>query len=277
MSECHSCGRSIKESEAYARIVLGGIAYLLCCPMCVAAIEAGQVQRRMIPQSFSDERIKVIVEYLPALLVGGDYACIQSQGDNQLLLLVADVSGHGIAPSLVMSRLSSEIEHLADGSKDVAELASALNNLMGPMSAEHGFYLTLFASVIDFSRHTITYANCGHPPQLLWSQEDQLYIRLEPENLPVGLFDSKVFGSVKKNVAPVRPGDRLWLFTDGLLGLEENNSELGEAGVLELFQALVSTPTPEAERYLSERIKALQRTHSEDDVLSVLVELLPDI
>lgn len=74
MSRCQSCGRPITESEAYARIALGGDTYFFCCPMCLTAAEAGQVQRKMIPQSFSNERVTVFVEYLPALLVGGDYA-----------------------------------------------------------------------------------------------------------------------------------------------------------------------------------------------------------
>jgi hypothetical protein len=143
MSKCQSCGRPIKESEAYRRIVVGSEIFLVCCPMCMNALEAGQVQRRMITGSFSDEHATVFVEYLPAMQIGGDYTCIRYFSEDRLYMVIGDVSGHGIASSLVMIRISSEVERMVESGEDVAVIAEVLNSLMRSVLGEERLYLTL--------------------------------------------------------------------------------------------------------------------------------------
>ena len=48
MSSCYSCGRPISEEEVFARLTIADTVYLVCCPMCMSAVEAGDVQRREI-------------------------------------------------------------------------------------------------------------------------------------------------------------------------------------------------------------------------------------
>lgn len=105
MGRCHVCGNPTTEQTAYARIALTGQVYLICCPMCLTAIQAGAVQRRMNSRSHSSPRASVLVEYLPAVQVGGDYGWAHAVDDDRMYAVVADVSGHGITSSLVASRL----------------------------------------------------------------------------------------------------------------------------------------------------------------------------
>jgi hypothetical protein len=51
MVRCHVCGNPTTEEKAYARIALSDRVYLICCPMCLTAIQAGAVQRRMVAKS----------------------------------------------------------------------------------------------------------------------------------------------------------------------------------------------------------------------------------
>ncbi len=274
MNRCQGCGRPITESEAFARIALGSETYLFCCPMCMSAFEARALQRRMIPQSFSNERVAVFVEYVPALQVGGDYACIRSVGEDRLYLLVGDISGHGITSALLMSRISTEIERLVEAGQDVATIAEFLNNSINSMSGEEWFYLTLFGAAIDFPSQTISYVNCGHPGQLLWSQREQTVVRMDSQNLPVGLFGPEVFGTAIKKSVGIQPGDKLLLFTDGISELErEDGSALGEAGLIEIFHKFIKAPREETHRRVVEQIQALQKGHANDDVLFIFVDL----
>jgi len=64
------------------------------------------------------------------------------------------------------------------------------------------------------------------------------------------------------------------LFTDGILELErQDGSEFGETGLIQIFQELIEVPTEETERRVFERIKALQKGHSNDDVLFIFVDI----
>lgn len=274
MNRCQACGRPMTESEAFARIALGGETYLFCCPMCMSAFEAKPLQRRMIPKSFSDHRVSVFVEYLPALQVGGDYACIRSVGEDRLYLIIGDISGHGITSALLMSRTSTEIERLVEAGQDLATTAEFLNNSINSMLGEDWFYLTLFGAAIDFPSQTISYINCGHPGQLLWSQREQAVVRLDSLNLPVGLFSSQVFGTAIQKTIQMQSGDKLLLFTDGISELErEDGSELGQTGLIEIFHQLIEAPHEQTQRKVVEQVHALHKGHPNDDVLFIFVDL----
>lgn len=274
MDRCHSCGRPITEEEAYASVQVGGETHLLCCPMCLSAFKAGPVQRRMILQGFSDDRASVFVEYLPALQVGGDYTCVRAVGEDKLYVIVADISGHGISSSLVMSLIGAEIELLVQAGEDIAVIAEALNNSMIARLDDWDAYLTLFGSEINFSTQTITYVNCGHPAQLLWSEKHKDYIRLESGHLPVGLFGPEKFGTPEKTTVGIHPGDKLMLFTDGMLELKlEDGSEFGEKGFIKMFHELVENPSEETKQRIFDQIKAAQTGCLNDDLLFVFVDI----
>ena len=274
MSSCYACGKSITEHEAHAQYEVGGVAYLLCCPMCSTAIEAGSVQRRMVPASFSNERATIFVEYLPALMVGGDFACLRWLGDDKLHLSVGDVSGHGVTSSIIMSRLSAELQQRAEAEEDLVVMTAAMNKRMKFLAGSETLYTTLFSSVIDFTDQSVTYVNCGHPAPLLCTEGDQGVRRLVSQNIPIGLFGPYEFGIPRKSVIRFRPGDRLMLFTDGLLELKrEDGSEIGEKGIFQIFQEVIRAPSETAERNAFEQLKALREGQNADDLLFIFVDI----
>lgn len=274
MGRCHSCGRPIAEDAAYARIAVGDHTYLVCCPMCMTAIEAGHIQRRMIPTSFSDDNVAVFVEYLPALQVGGDYACVQYTDPDNLYFIVADVSGHGITASLIMSRLSPDVDRMVRDGENLESIATELNGWMKRVAGQQSMYLTLFASRVNLSSRTLQYVNCGHPTQLLWLHGSRRFVPLMSTNVPVGLFDAKEFGSPQPTRVEVHPGDRLFLFTDGLLEQKiGEDTELGGPGLAKLIESKVDLPCEQAAREIFQQAKASQRRHPHDDVLVVICEM----
>lgn len=130
MDRCHVCDNPTTQEGAYARIALTDSVYLICCPMCLTAIQAGAVQRRMVAKSHEAPRASVFVEYLPAVQVGGDYAWVHAVGRDLMYAVVADVSGHGITSSHVASRIAAEVERLGEGREGLAEFTKRLNRLM---------------------------------------------------------------------------------------------------------------------------------------------------
>ncbi len=272
--QCHSCGRSISEADAFARIALGPQTYFVCCPMCMTALEAGQVQRRMIPRSFSDDRVAVFVEYLPALQVGGDYAYVRYTGPDELSLIVADVSGHGVTASLIMSRLSADVESMVGAGEKPARVAARMNEWMRGIAGQQLMYLTLFASKMNLASHTLEYVNCGHPTQLLWSNRKREFVPLMSMNMPIGLFDAAEFGTPQPTTIEVHPSDRLFLFTDGLLELKVGEGEeLGVHGVARLFESNAELACDAAATEIFRRIGVAQQKDRHDDVLAIVCEM----
>jgi len=206
--------------------------------------------------------------------VGADYAWVQAVGQDLMYAVVADVSGHGITSSLVASRIAAEVERLGEGREGLAQFAKRLNRLMWSTFAEQRVYLTLFAAVLDFQQREVRYVNCGHPPGLLWSERDRSFARLEPEDYPVGLFDALTFSLPQEKAAGFETGDRLVLYTDGVLGLRQpDGSEMGEAGLRETLRAAMERPLEEATARLFAGLRAKHEAHSDDDLLMVLVDL----
>jgi sigma-B regulation protein RsbU (phosphoserine phosphatase) len=274
MDRCHVCGNPTTEEKAYARIALSDRVYLICCPMCLTAIQAGAVQRRMVAKSHEAPRASVFVEYLPAGQVGGDYAWVHAVGRDLMYAVVVDVSGHGITSSLVASRIAPEIERLARGRQPLAEFAEALNQLMWSTFSEERVYLTLFAALLDFEEREVRYVNCGHPPGLLWSERYRSFAQLQPEDFPVGLFEAKTFGIPRTKAMAFEIGDRLVLYTDGVLGLRQaDGSELGEAGLHETMRAAMGRPLEESTRNLFADLSAKHEARPEDDLLVVVLDL----
>ena len=274
MSVCYSCGRPVSDEEAYAKIRVAGAVYLVCCPMCMTAVEAGDIQRQMVTTAVDDPLMRVSVEYVPALLVGGDYFCVRVPNAANRHLVVSDISGHGVTSSLVSARLAAEIDGFTSADASPVELARALNSWMRSHLRDGTAYLTMFHAVIDFPNRELTYLGCGHPPQLLWSGEGVGFRKLAPQTFPVGLFDDAALDGAVPTTVHFDAGDVLFLFSDGLTDmLLGDGTELG----LEGLEARLRPPPglPESWSKLVEEIARRSRPPDEDDILAAMIELLP--
>ncbi len=272
-TKCCACGRPLTPAEAYKRLEFGDIECFVCCPMCLDALHAGVVQRRMIPESFSNDRIDVLVEYLPARQIGGDYVHIRDFGD-VLHFLVLDVSGHGITSSLVMSRVSTLLDRLLERGDAPADVARRLNTWMREHVGDERLYATMFHAIVDFRHSRLLFLSCGHATQLLWSRRRSDFIRLESQTTPIGLFDDELFGIPDPGEVEIRPGDRLVLFTDGLPDTERpGEAPLGLGGVARMLSEAGGEPTMESARRLIEYVRSLGQEARGDDVLIVFAEI----
>ncbi len=272
-TRCCACGRPITPAEAYQRLELGDIECFVCCPMCLDALHAGAVQRKMIPESFANERVDVLVEYFPARQIGGDYVHIRDFGD-AIHFLVLDVSGHGITSSLVMSRVSTLLDRLLDRGDTPADVAGRLNVWMREHVGDARLYATMFHAVLDFRRARLLYLSCGHAAQLLWSQRREGFLRLESQTTPIGLFDEGMFEIPDVGEVAIQPGDRLVLFTDGLPDIERpGEKQLGYDGLIRMLTEPEGEPTAESARRLIAYVRSLGQEARNDDVLFVFAEV----
>jgi len=197
---------------------------------------ARELQRILIPETqHAIPGFEVSSSYRPAMAVGGDFfQLIPLDGDpsGTALLIVGDVSGHGLKAALSVSYIVGVMRVLAELFPEPAQLLAEMNRrLCGRM--QNGF-ATCVALRID-RLGSCTMASAGHPPPFLNQRALDI-----PGALPLGINDSTQY---EQSTVQLSPGDHLALYTDGLL---EARSKTGELyGFERLEELFAHNPTAE--------------------------------
>jgi sigma-B regulation protein RsbU (phosphoserine phosphatase) len=144
--------------------------------------------------------------------VGGDFYDVFRLDDGRLGLAIADVSDKGMPAALFMALTRSLL--LAEGRRELspARVLSRVHRLLLELG-DPAMFVTVFYAVLNTAGGTLTYARAGHEEPLLVRDGD---VRtLGGVGRFLGLLDADEL-PLDEAVIPLRPGDRLVLYTDGL-------------------------------------------------------------
>lgn len=173
---------------------------------------AHKIQNALLPDVFPDRAIKDVASfYVPASKVGGDYFDCFEIDENRTAVLVADVSGHGVAAGLIMSMFKVLIKTFSKGLATPSEILARINQiLIEDVNSDH--FVTCFFAIFHEDERELTYCNAGHNPIIMQSQ-DQETQQLSSTNIFVGAVDD-LQGEDRTITVP--PYSRLILYTDGV-------------------------------------------------------------
>lgn len=196
---------------------------------------AREVQARLFPQV---KPPLATLEYagscLQARQVGGDYYDFWDLGSSHLALVLADISGKGIAGALLMANLQANLRsrsavarqdlyNLKREGKWLPGLLKSVNQLFYENTPDDR-YATLFLAVYDDASRELEYANCGHNPPLLFRANGEVQ-RLDPTASVIGLSP---LWECATETTTLQPNDVLVIYTDGVT--EANDAEANEFG-----------------------------------------------
>lgn len=175
---------------------------------------AHEVQKGFLPTGVPRvEGYRFFDFYEPANELGGDFYDYVDLPDGRLAVVVADVSGKGIAASLLMVKLAGEIRFLL-ASEPQPDRALTLVNRSFLRSHWEGRFVTLVLAVLDPLEHRLAIVNAGHMPPLVRRADGEVEaIGGEQAGLPLGVADDTVYQTVP---LVLEPGDSLVMFTDGI-------------------------------------------------------------
>ncbi len=152
---------------------------------------------------------------LDEAVIGGDFFDLFPLGDTRIGVVMADVSGKGLAAAVQTALLKYTLRGFALEAPDApAEVLARLNGVLcSPMSSHDGF-VTLFYGVLDVVTGDLSYASAGHEPPLRRAG-------VGGEVAPLPECDGMVLGAMpgvayEQCRACLDPGDLLLLYTDGL-------------------------------------------------------------
>jgi phosphoserine phosphatase RsbU/P len=182
---------------------------------------ASQVQRNLLPQK--NLRVgcwETSYHFAPVGAVSGDY-CDLIPSDGRLLFLLGDVSGKGVAASMLMAQLHALFRSLTGMSLPLGQIVTYVNRFFCE-SALAGQYATLVCGLAKPTGELEVH-NAGHCPAIVVGQGTVSCI--EPSGLPLGMFLETEFSAT---AVQLEVGDTLFLYTDGL---SEACNDSGEYGV----------------------------------------------
>jgi serine phosphatase RsbU (regulator of sigma subunit) len=193
---------------------------------------AQELQRVLIPDTLpSIDGYSVTSAYRPAEEVGGDFFQLMPLANGSTLVLLGDVSGKGLKAAMTVSLIVGAARTLAEISNDPAGILSGLNRrLHGRL--QNGFVTCLILRLDPDGGCEL--ANAGHPSPFLNQQEVSL-----SGTLPLGVLAVAEF---EKTTIHLGVGDRLTLYTDGLL--EARNASGDLYGFDRLQQLMLPNQTP---------------------------------
>lgn len=173
----------------------------------------------------------IAVAWAPFRQLSGDYLDLIRLGEERLGISIGDVAGKGFAAALLMSNLQAAVRAVAPDSAGPAQVTSRVNRILAPNLASNKF-ITLFYGVLERSR--LTYTSAGHhAPMLVRADGDRR--RLDAGGAVLGVFPDAIYEQAE---VCLRAGDRLLLFTDGIVEAEDREGvEFGEDRLLDLLAA----------------------------------------
>ncbi len=225
---CEGCHQPIEEDRLLADPLVR------TCLGCLSAEQkqaleqdldlASRIQGGLLPKSRNFAGWEVCFHYDPAGPVSGDYCDLVSdeREAGSFFFLVGDVSGKGVAASLLMAHLHAIFRSLAGLGLRVDQLVEQANRVFsGSTIATH--FATLVCGRASRSGD-VEICNAGHCPPLMVRGDE--VARIDATGLPIGIFATGRYSAEKIRLAP---GDCLLLYTDGVS--EAQDASQAEYGV----------------------------------------------
>jgi serine phosphatase RsbU (regulator of sigma subunit)/catechol 2,3-dioxygenase-like lactoylglutathione lyase family enzyme len=239
---------------------------------------ARAVQARLLPQAppclHTLDCAGICVQ---AREVGGDYYDFLDLGREHMGLVIGDISGKGTAAALLMANLQAHLRSqcpaywsrpytpFALGQPE--RLLRSVNQLFCQNTTE-GSYATLFFAEYDDSAKLLRYANCGHLPGLVLTNDGRLE-RLEPTCTVLGLFREWDCSVGERTLCP---GDMVALFTDGVTEARNDaDEEFGEDRLIDALQQNRQLPSQVSLAAVLEALRGFNQSREQHDDVTLLV------
>ncbi len=172
---------------------------------------AAMLQLSLIRSKDTFKRLEAFQKYVPCDELGGDiYDCVE-MGDKDWFM-IADITGHGVAASMVASMLKVVFNHAIQANEDPASVLKEINlTFYHIMGDDVNLCFSVFVGMIQGD--TITFANAGHPYPVLVKKNLENWQFLEVNGYLIGLFEE---GNFENQTAFWEPGEAILTYTDGL-------------------------------------------------------------
>lgn len=243
---------------------------------------AAKVQQSLLPSSTPEcSTVTFAWEYIPCDELAGDFLNFFALDDQHLAAFVVDVSGHGVASSLLavtvgriltphVSPTSLLVKENKDGKRLItppAEVVFQLNNMF-PMEQQNGLYFTLLYGILNLESLEFKYVRAGHTPLVHVKKGQAPDLLKAGGGLGVGWVAEMEFD---EDSVQLTPGDRLYLYSDGVPeAMDADLNQFGDDRMLEICELGHSQSLEDNVSLLLKSVNRWCRVNGPKDDVSIL-------
>lgn len=235
---------------------------------------ARALQAAILPTDFAAYRPSALAAFMrPALEVGGDFYDVFPVDGGKLGLVVADVSGKGVAAAFFMAVTRTTLKDVAPAGSDPASRIAQVNDAL---CAENpiDMFVTLLYAELDEATGAVRWVNAGHCEPILLRADGTAELIPHSGNLPVGILPGQSF---IEGGAALGPGETLFLYTDGVTEATDAGGELfGTDRLLDVARRSAGRSPEELTRAVIEAIEAFSAGAVQaDDITCLAIRRTP--
>ena len=230
---------------------------------------AKQIQLSALPTNFpEDEDFSIYAQMIAAKEVGGDFYDFYKISDKTVAFLAADVSGKGIPAAMFMMTAKTIIKDLAEGGMAVNDILTKANEKLCENN-ESGMFVTAWMGILDLNTGIVHFANAGHNPPLIKRADGSFEYLKTRAGFVLGGMEGVRY---RMGEITLTPGDRLFLYTDGVPEATNTENKLyGEDRLLTFMNQNTSVKAMELLPALKADIDKFVGEASQFDDITMLI------
>ena len=239
---------------------------------------AKQIQHSALPSVFppypNRKDFSIFASMDAAKEVGGDFYDFYLVDENHLAFVVADVSGKGIPGAMFMMTSKTLIKSFAESGLPVHEVLTNVNTQLC-VNNEAGMFVTAWMGILDLKTGLIKFANAGHNPPLVKHKNGTYEYLKGKVNFVLAGMDMVKY---KEQELQLQPGDKIYLYTDGVTEAHNSQNELfGEERLLESLNSTKGMSVEEICKKVKEDVDAFVADGEQFDDITMLCVRLNEI
>ena len=235
---------------------------------------AAEIQSGMLPGIFPPfpdrSEFDIYATMHPAKEVGGDLYDFFFVDNNNLAVVIADVSGKGVPAALFMAVTKALLENNASSNKSPGEVMEAVNKTLCKNN-DTGMFVTAFMGYYNTANGRFVFVNAGHNPPLVKKGGSYTFLKTTPCNI-LGWKETAVY---TEEEITLEPGDVLYLYTDGVTeAMNEDGDFFCEPRFLEVSNKNKDLPPVELLSAVKQEIENFAAgAEQADDITMLALEI----
>lgn len=207
--------------------------------------------------------------YSPADQTGGDIYDFMPLGEGQLMVTVADATGHGIGPALVIAETRAMLRAVCRQGLGVGEVLSTVNDLL-QADLDGARFVTCFLGVLDAAAASLRYASAGHGPMLFYRRAADTFEEVSATGLPLAIMEGADYEQTLD--WQFESGDFAVITTDGFFeAADETKDQFGMERMKDLLRCCRDEPAETMIRRLHEAVLSFTAGEPQADDLTAVV------
>jgi len=232
---------------------------------------AADIQKSLLPEKMPKIKNAEIAAFSDAAKgISGDYYDVFDIGGNRSVIVICDVSGKGVAASLLMIMIRTVIRSISKPEKTASQILTELNRtITGQIGADR--FATMSVLILDTEKKVISYSNGAHHPLYILRKNENKYRMFDTDGLPIGIDINASFGH---KIIRIEPGDYIIMYTDGLSeARNENGEEMGWERLLRFIARYADRPPKEMVLRVQEYLDNFTGGRQHDDQTFVALKI----